>query len=157
MVSNGLFPNHCPTPSSWCGFYLWLAEVQYGWNISWSSEGLWLGELERETCYRGQSVFPSAWPPPLELSSQHCDGQFTCLPLSSDVEPCTCLLLVMSPLPSKVPGIQKSSVLIYWINVYQSRNKWVNERLSSRLLPLVLGLVTLNMFLYPSVHPLHTY
>lgn len=39
MFSNGLFLNHCPTLSSWCGLYVWLAEAQCRRSIGLSSEG----------------------------------------------------------------------------------------------------------------------
>lgn len=77
--------------------------------------------------------------PIVALTPLHCNGQVTCPPLSPDLGP-EMYCFPMSTVPSTMPGTQKSSVLIHWMNVQM--NEGVNEQL-----PLILYV---NRFIHPS-------
>lgn len=71
--------------------------------------------------------------PTVPVTTLYCDGQFTSLLLSPDMEQDICLVFVISPVPSKVAGTLKSSYLLN-----ESTNGLINECMNGWLLDYYL-------------------
>lgn len=115
------------------------------WPVLLQREGLRLSDSD-EKCHRGQ-------PGHACHSARHTSSWWAVYLSASFTRHRTRSMSHFPHVPSVQHGggAQKSSVLIYWINVQM--NKHMREWLSSMLLPIMLWEVTLCLAIHLSIHP----